>query len=70
MKTQQHIPLDQEQRTHLGTSETAYHLNRSPQTLRVWACYETYPPSLKPIRVTSKLAWPVAGIKQILGVTP
>jgi hypothetical protein len=40
---------------------------RRPQTLRGWACLETFPDGLRPIRVNGRLAWPVAGIRRALG---
>jgi hypothetical protein len=57
-------PLDQETRTHVNTECAAYHLNRSPQTLRVWASSETGP--LRPIRINRYLAWSIADIKRLL----
>lgn len=63
-KEQQFPPLNLETRTHVPTECAAYHLNRSPQTLRVWACSENGP--LRPIRVNRFLAWSVADIKHIL----
>ena len=50
------------------TEQAAYYLNRRPQTLRGWACCETGPQGLRPIRIMGRLAWPVAGIKRLLGV--
>jgi hypothetical protein len=47
------------------TAVAAKALNRKPQTLRQWACYETGP--IRPVRVNGRLAWPVAQIKQLLG---
>jgi hypothetical protein len=44
------------------------HLSRKEQTARGWASAETYPPGLKPLRVMGRLAWPVAGIRAVLGV--
>jgi hypothetical protein len=60
------IPLDQEVRSGLPTGEAAVHLNRSPQTLRLWACFETGP--IRPLRVNGRLAWPVTEIRRVLGV--
>jgi hypothetical protein len=56
--------LQQVTRTHISTAETAYYLNRKPQTLRAWACLETGP--IKPIRVCGRLAWRVADIISLL----
>lgn len=48
------------------TLQAAHYLNRQPQTLRVWACYENGP--IRPLRVNGRLAWRVADIKAVLGV--
>ena len=55
-----------ESRTHVKTSVAARWLGRQEQTLRGWACLENGP--LRPIRVSGKLAWPVADIRRLLGV--
>lgn len=62
------VPLDREARAAVDTATAAYHLSRQPQTLRGWACAGTYPPGLRPLRVMGRLAWPVAGIRAVLGV--
>lgn len=59
-------PLAQETRAALPTAEAAQHLNRSVQTMRLWACKENGP--LRPIRVHGRLAWRTADIKNLLGV--
>lgn len=59
-------PLTQEARTALPTVEAAHHLNRSPQTLRLWACKENGP--LRPIRVHGRLQWKTADLRALLGV--
>jgi len=64
MKTIQ--PLALETRTALPTPEAAQHLNRSQQTLRIWACKESGP--LRPIRINGRLAWKTADIRALLGV--
>jgi hypothetical protein len=56
--------LADETRSAINTNEAAFHLGRTPQTLRKWACYEDGP--LRPIRIHGRLAWPVAQIKQLL----
>ena len=58
-------PLDREARSALPTDEAARHLNRAPQTLRLWACREDGP--IRPIRVHGRLAWPVADLRRVLG---
>lgn len=62
-------PLAQETRTAIPTAEAAAHLNRAQQTLWLWACKETFPEGLRPVRVNGRLGWPVAGIKRVLGVS-
>lgn len=57
-------PLELETRTAIPTADTAYHLNRKPQTLRLWACLENGP--IRPIRINGRLAWHVADIKNLL----
>lgn len=57
-------PLVTEVRTMLTTEAAAFHLNRAPQTLRVWACYENGP--LRPVRINGRLAWLVADIKALM----
>jgi hypothetical protein len=51
----------------VSTAEAAHYLNRQAQTLRIWACTKTGP--IRPIRVHGRLAWPVAEIRKLLGVT-
>jgi hypothetical protein len=65
---QQFPPLELVTRPTVDTAAAAYYLNRRPQTLRAWACLETFPDGLKPLRVNSRIAWPVAGIRKVLGV--
>ncbi|MCV2420291.1 DNA-binding protein [Paucibacter sp. DJ2R-2] len=61
-------PLDQEARSALPTDEAAYHLNRSPQTLRLWACKDNGP--LRPSRINGRLVWSVDLIRSLIaGVT-
>jgi len=62
------VPLNLETRTHVSTAVLCHHLGRKEQTARGWASAETYPPGLKPLRVMGRLAWPVAGIRAVLGV--
>jgi hypothetical protein len=50
----------------LTTAETAYYLNRHPQTLRCWACHENGP--LHPSRIGGLLAWSTATVKALAGV--
>lgn len=60
----QFIPLELETRPVIPTDAAAYHLNRKPQTLRVWACEENGP--IRPIRINGRLAWPVSVIRALL----
>lgn len=60
-------PLEEVTRPVLDTAAAAYYLNRRPQTMRGWACHEDGP--IKPIRINGRLAWPVAGIKRLLGAS-
>ncbi|WP_306552983.1 DNA-binding protein [Acidovorax sp.] len=57
--------LCEETRSHLPTAEAAFHLNRSEQTLRLWACKENGP--LRPARIHKRLAWAVADLRHLLG---
>ena len=58
------LPLEFETRTVIDTATAAQHLNRQPQTLRVWA-RDTGSP-LRPVRIHGRLAWPVADIRRLL----
>jgi len=60
----QFVPLKHETRPAIPTDAAAYHLNRRPQTLRVWACEESGP--IRPIRINGRLAWSVAAIRNLL----
>ncbi|CDS49416.1 hypothetical protein [Polaromonas sp. CG9_12] len=51
----------------MDTAAAAYYLSRRPQTLRGWACLENGP--LRPIRIMGRLAWNVAEIRRLLGVS-
>jgi hypothetical protein len=65
-KVFQPISLEQETRTVLPTRDTAYHLNRAQQTVRLWACYEDGP--IRPLRINGRLAWKTEDIRKLLGV--
>jgi hypothetical protein len=65
-KAVQPTPLAQEVRVTLPTAETAFHLHRAQQTLRLWAMNENGP--IRPLRVNGRLAWPVSEIRRLLGV--
>ena len=61
-------PLECVTRPTVPTADAAYYLARRPQTMRGWASAESFPEGLRPLRVNGRLAWPVAGIKSLLGV--
>ena len=60
-------PQALETRPAVDTAAAAYYLSRRPQTLRGWACLENGP--LRPLRICGRLAWPVAEIRRLLGVS-
>ena len=60
-------PLEQITRPVVDTAAAAYYLNRRPQTLRGWACHGDGP--LRPANIHGRLAWPVAELRRVLGVT-
>lgn len=65
--TAQYQPLEQVTRPNLTTAETAYYLNRAPQTLRVWAMRDGIGP-IRPRRIGGLLAWPTVEVKALAGV--
>ena len=66
---EQFPPLELVNRPTVPTEQAAHYLLRKPQTLRGWACAETFPNGLRPVRLNGRLGCPVAGIKAALGVT-
>lgn len=58
-------PLESVTQPNVTTEQAAHYLNRRPQTLRGWACFEDGP--LRPLRINGRLAWPVAEIRRITG---
>lgn len=64
---EEYLPLEEVTRPAVTTAEAAHYLNRRPQTLRCWAMGETGP--LNCIRINGRLAWPVADLRALLGVT-
>jgi hypothetical protein len=60
------VPLDSESRRTVDTATAAFHLNRRPQTLRIWACNENGP--IRPLRINGRLAWPTAELRRVLQV--
>jgi hypothetical protein len=65
--SQQLPPLAEINRPNLTTKEASFYLNRSPQTLRGWACRSGTGP-LKPRRIGGILAWSTAEVKALCGV--
>lgn len=61
---QPYPPLEQVTRPTVPTDAAAFYLNRKPQTLRAWACLENG--ALRPVRISGRLAWPVAAIRALL----
>lgn len=61
-------PLSQVTQPAVDTEAAAHYLNRRPQTLRSWAVDTHREPPIRPLRINGRLAWPVAGLKQLLGV--
>ncbi len=60
-------PLEFVTKPNLTTAETAYYLDRRPQTLRGWACNSGSGP-LVPKRIGGLLAWSTAEVKTLAGV--
>ena len=60
-------PIELENRPRVITEQAAHYLNRRPQTLRAWACLENGP--LRPTRISGRLAWGMAEIRELLGVS-
>jgi hypothetical protein len=65
---QRFTPLEQEHRPTVDTAAYAHYLHIAEQTARIHACKETGP--IRPLRIpgSSKLHWPTAEIKRLLGV--
>jgi hypothetical protein len=66
VSNQQYPPIESITRPTVDTAAAAYYLNRQKQTLREWACFEKGP--VRPIRINGRLAWPVAALRELLGV--
>ena len=63
------FPLIQtELRPTVSTAVAAHWLSRSPQTLRVWACYGKGP--ITCTRIQGRLAWPVEQLRTLLCGSP
>lgn len=59
-------PITEEVRTHVPTAQAAFYLCRAQQTLRTYAM-AGHP--IRPVRVHGRLMWPMAAIRELLGVT-
>ena len=66
---QQFTPLELESRPTVDTAAYAHYMHIAPQTARIHACKESGP--IRPIRIagSSKLHWPTAEIKRVLGLS-
>ena len=58
-------PLESETRSVVPTDSAAFYLNRKPQTLRAWSCFQNS--TSRPVRINGRLAWPVSDLKKLLG---
>jgi hypothetical protein len=67
-KPQQFQPLEQVTRPTVPTEQAAYYLDRRPQTLRTWAMRDGSG-AIRPLRINGRLAWPVAELKRVLGLS-
>ena len=66
-QSQQFPPLESVTRPTVDTAAAAYYTNRRPQTLRTWAMNSGTGP-VSCIRISGRLAWPVAELRRVLGV--
>jgi len=64
MKKKTYPAIELEQRKRIPTNNGAYYLDRSPQTLRSWACLENGP--IRPIKIHGRLFWSTEEIKKLL----
>ncbi|CAM3705365.1 Helix-turn-helix domain-containing protein [Polynucleobacter antarcticus] len=51
----------------LSTDKASIYINRSPQTLRKWACLDSAPNGIRPIRINGRLAWKISDLQKLLG---
>jgi len=61
-------PLEHITRPTVPTEQAGYYLDRRPQTMRMWAMKDGTGP-IRPLRINGRLAWPVAELRRVLGVT-
>lgn len=59
-------PLETTTQPNVGTAQASFYLDRKKQTLRRWASRGEGP--IKPLNVYGRLAWPVAKLREVLGV--
>ena len=52
----------------LTTAQAAPLINRSPQTMRKWACLDNGP--IRPIRINGRLAWRISDLQALLSGGP
>ena len=67
VRNQQYPPIESITRPTVETAAAAFYLNRQKQTLREWAYLDKGP--VRPIRINGRLAWPVAALREVLGVS-
>ncbi|WP_295993458.1 DNA-binding protein [Rugamonas sp.] len=58
-------PLETVTSPTVGNAAAAYYLNRSKQTMRLWACNGG---PISPLRINRRLAWPTAEIRRLTGM--
>jgi hypothetical protein len=58
--TEQDLPIV------LSTEKASVYINRTPQTLRKWACLDCAPNGIRPIRINGRLAWRVTDLQKLL----
>lgn len=54
----------------LPTAKAGAYINRSPQTMRKWACLDCAPNGIRPIKINGRLAWRVSDLHKLLEGTP
>lgn len=57
--------LDEVSAPTVSTAQASHYLNRTSQTLRIWAMGKANAP-ITPLRIHGRLAWPVARIRELL----
>lgn len=62
----QYPPLQTTNQPAVGTAQAAFYLGRQQQTLRRWAC--TGAGAITPRNINGRLAWPVANLREVLGI--